>query len=258
MAESSEIGWACLVGTYEIRRASELPTRVRKFERELDMPHLVQVGPANKIFPKREVWDMAILRLLNTKLPKIGFHSRKLSMELQAESIRLGVGRNSDAYWELWQKKMREGDSRTTPDFTDIAKSALEISSHLGMLLDHSGAHSESAPGLVHESIRWWERSTDQIQAMFYGREARRGLPRDLVSRAGGLEIVLFYKPEGVSMRLLPDSTGSALIYHAAQMVTNGTKLLNCEYCNTPFLSGGEARGGGRRRDARFCKDECR
>jgi hypothetical protein len=31
------------------------------------------------------------------------------------------------------------------------------------------------------------------------------------------------------------------------------------KFCHTPFLSGGDARGGGkRRRDARFCSDECR
>jgi hypothetical protein len=142
-------------------------------------------------------------------------------------------------------------------DYTDIAKSALEISSHLGMLM--RPADLEQVPGHIHESLDWWVRSADQIQAMFYGREARRGLPDDFIWRAGSLEIVLFYEPEGISMRLFPDRTSSALIYHTAQMVTNGTKLQNCEYCHSPFLSGGEARGGGkRRRDARFCSDECR
>lgn len=70
----------------------------------------------------------------------------------------------------------------------------------------------------------------------------------------------LVFTPDGVSMQLSPVDTGSALMYHAAQMVTNGTKLQNCEQCGSPFPSGGDARGGGgkRRRDARFCSDECR
>ena len=104
-----------------------------------------------------------------------------------------------------------------------------------------------------------WARLADQIQAMFHAREIRRGLPRDLDTTVGRLEIDLVFGTDGVSMRLSPVDTGSALVYHAAQMVTNGTKLHNCEKCGSPFLTGGEARGGGkRRRDARFCSDECR
>ena len=258
MPESSAGGWPCFVGSYEIWPVSRLPPKDRKYEHDLEAPHLVLVGPTERKIPKREVWDMAVLRLLKTKLPKSMLHSSKQLLEIQAESMRLGISQDSDAYAELWEKKHKEMAARPS-DYTDIAKSALEISSHLGMLA-HRGKPEDGLEGRVHhERLFWWAHHADQIQAMFYGREARRGLPKDLMSRAGSLEIVLFYGPEGVSMRLLPDRTGAALLYHAAQMVTNGTKLLNFEYCNSPILSGGEARGGGkRRRDARFCSDECR
>ena len=111
------------------------------------------------------------------------------------------------------------------------------------------------------KSLEKWVELADEIQAMFKGRELREGLQEDLMTSPfqGQLRLYLIYKPDGVSMRLFPDATDGALIHHAAQMVTNGTTLANCEQCHSPFLTGGDARGGGkRRRDARFCRDECR
>ena len=202
---------------------------------------------------------MAVLRLLRTKLPNVSSVSRKQSLELQAERVRLGIDPDSDAYDKLWDKKIKETKAKPA-DYTDIEKSALAISSYLGFLTGRFDRWTErDGDDLPHESLKEWVRYADEIQTMFFGREASAKLPEHLMSIVGRLEIVLFYKPEGVSMLLLPVYTGDALIYHAAQMVTNGTKLQNCEYCHSPFLSGGETRDRGKRRsDARFCSDECR
>jgi hypothetical protein len=201
---------------------------------------------------------MAVFRLLQTKLPDGAY--KKMLMELDAERTRLGLGYTDPAYGDLWEKKREEAKINAAPDFGDIQKSALDISSHIGLLTSRGKPSAQPIDGyFACERLDWWVRCADEIQAMFYGRKIRTGLPEDLMSHAGSLEIVLFYTRDGVSMRLFPRDTGSALIYHAAQMVTNGTKVANCEFCRSPFLSGGNARGGGkRRRDARFCSNDCR
>ena len=115
--------------------------------------------------------------------------------------------------------------------------------------------------GYTHkESIERWINCADEIQAMFFGQEAHPDVQKDLViSPFIQLQIHLLYRPEGISMHMFPQSTGDALIYHAAQMVTRGTKLQNCAYCRSLFLSGGDVRRSGKRRsDALFCSDECR
>jgi hypothetical protein len=208
--------------------------------------------------PTKDEWDMAVFRLLQTKLPDGSY--RKVLMELQAERIRLGLKLSDHAYGELWERKHREAKSAAAPDFEDLQKSALEVSSHIGLLMTRERPASKPTDGFfAYEPLDWWVRCADQIQAIFHGRKIRSGLPEDLISNAGSLEIFLFFKRDGVSMMLLPSDTGSALVYHATQMVTNGTRVVNCEFCHTPFLSGGDARGGGkRRRDARFHSDECR
>jgi hypothetical protein len=254
MTESAVNLLSCLVGTYEIWQPSQLPARDRRRESP-DTPLLVQVGPAQRITPKREALEMAIRLLLKTKIPKQSI-SLKRHIEMQVDEIRL-----DDRAAVKWAQ-MRKRLSSSRADFTDIGKAALIIAGHLGML-DMSGGEDDPITGLGYrryQSLDRWAKLADEIQAIFYGREIRKRIPTNFVlSSFHTLRIVLTYVGTGVSMHLLPPDTGTALIYYAAQMVAAGTKLQNCEHCHLPFLSGGEGRGGGkRRRDARFCSDECR
>jgi hypothetical protein len=190
---------------------------------------------------------MAVLRLLKTELPH---NRRKQIIEVQAEILRLGTERSSDSYWELLAKKHK---TARASDYAAIEKAALEISSHLGMLSGRGPGDGSPEP------LDRWVLCADRIQAIFFGGEAGRDLPKGLVHHAGQLDMVLFYEADGVSMHLLPQDTESALIYHATQMITGGTTLRTCEQCKSSFLSGGESRAGGKRRgDARFCSDRCR
>src|SRR5262249_442626 len=143
-------------------------------------------------------------------------------------------------------------------DWAHIEKAALEISSHLGML--RPGGPPNKANKLRAEPLRTWVSCADRIQAIFFGQQAAQELTEGrLEIPTASLDMILSYKPDGVSMHLSPHDAGSALVYHASQMMTGGTVLQICEQCKSSFLSGGEARGGGKRRgDARFCSDRCR
>jgi hypothetical protein len=156
----------------------------------------------------------------------------------------------SDAYYELQYKKIKETKTQAA-DYSDIGQSALAILRYLGFVFSPfdpwTAPTNRRENELPHESLEYWVRYADEIQAIFLGREARTGLPRNLTSIAGSLQVVLTYKPDGVSMQLLPDLTGGALIYHAAQMVTNGTKLLNCEYCHSPLFKRWRNSGPGQK-----------
>jgi hypothetical protein len=221
---------------------------------------VVQVEPAEKRFPPRAEWDMAVFQLSQTKLPKGSW--RKLLLEVRAEEARLGKALSDD--YEVWEKVRKEAGTPEASDYADIEKSALEISSCLGMLKSRAGAPYSKIPddGFIdYEPLDLWAACADEIQAMFFGRDARQRLPRELSQNilTARMEMVLFYGARGISVQIVPYNTGSALLYHAAQMITHGTKLMNCAYCGKPFFSGGEGRGGGkRRRDARFCSSEHR
>ena len=266
--ESEGADWECWVGAYEIwpaerLRAENLTVQGPQFSVE-DGPHLVQVGPAKRITPKRSAFDMAVLRLLQAKLsPNITRWARKQSIERHAEDVRLGSAGAEARSVEWHQKIKKEKEKPIKPsDYADIEKAALTISGSLGFLFtsDYGGMTHTDLGYRHYESLGHWIDCADEIQAIFHGRDLRRGLPKNLFKYVfGRLDMILLYKDGGVSLHLRPDRTRSALIYHACQMVTNGTKLQNCEHCNSPFLSGGEAGGGGsKRRDARFCSDECR
>jgi hypothetical protein len=245
--------FATKVGTYEIWPASRVPEKYRQAPRHVPLkdiwhesaaPYLVRVGPAKWTTLKREAMDMAILRLINTDTP---------GPELpQHDFIELLRG-----------SKNARGAVKTTkpPDFSEIEKSALVIAGHIGMLTSRIGLPNEQErPDTRCESLYRWVAAAGLIRGFFHGPEWQKSSPTDYFRLlCGELHMYLLFGPRGVSMHLRPWNTEAALYYRAAQMLAVGTKLLNCEHCHTPFLSGGEARGGGkRRRDARFCSDKCR
>jgi hypothetical protein len=93
-----------------------------------------------------------------------------------------------------------------------------------------------------------------------YGRKKAVQWPHPAAQLVGEIGVFLVPNAEGKPvLSLKPDSPNDALVLYAAHMRANGTTFQLCEHCNIPFLSGGEGRGGGKRRgDARFCSDECR
>src|SRR5262245_38020635 len=161
----------CWVGTYEIRRASELPKDSpmrRAHERGWpNEPFLVELSQPAQKFPTPAEWDMAVLRLLKTELP---FGRSKLSLELEVEAKRRGIAFNSDAYRELWEKKLKVPRG----DWAPIQKAALEISSHLGML--RPGSPPNKADKFRAEHLRSWVSCADRIQALFFGQQAAQEL----------------------------------------------------------------------------------
>ena len=131
---NDEIDWGCYVGTYEIWPTSKLPAENRKYERNPQMLHLVQTAwAAKRITPKREAFNMAVLRLLNTKLPRSTPWRRKAMIEAEAEAIRLGT----DDANEIRDRRAPRADKAKpikAADYADIAESALAIASQIGMI----------------------------------------------------------------------------------------------------------------------------
>src|SRR5262249_9509672 len=153
-----------------------------------------------------------------TKLPG-GDISRSGLLELRAEMARLNLRRDSEEYAALWERKHKEASNRPA-DYTDIEKSALDISGHLGLLGIRGSQRSDRFPKgyMQHESLDRWTRHADEIQTMFFGRDVHKSLPDYLNYWPihGQLDLTLSYGPGGVFMRLVPRDTGSALLYHAA------------------------------------------
>jgi hypothetical protein len=183
---------------------------------------------------------------------------QKIHLAIQAEEAQLGRLTEDEIL------AMARKEAGLLGDYSEIEKSALEISNRLGMLQPRAGMAPpfRDDDGFLNlERLDHWAEVADEIQGMFFGRDARHRLPKELSQTVitAQMEMVLFYGRRGISVQIIPRDTGSALLYHAAQMITHGTKLMNCDYCGKPFFSGGEGRGGGkRRRDARFCSSEHR
>ena len=142
-----EIDWGCYVGTYEIWPTSKLPAQKRKYERNPQMLHLVQTTwPVKPVRPKREAFDMAVLRLLNTKLPRSTPWRRKAMIEARAEAIRLGT---DDAHKIRDRKAPREAKPLEPAEYAGIAESALAIASQIGLITMRGGQQEEYEPGVV-------------------------------------------------------------------------------------------------------------
>lgn len=247
------------VGEYEVWSADRIPEKQRLFPKEdLDTPYLVQTGPASVKLIKGEALEMAVRLLLDATLPRTPDLSRKESVEITKDEILYG---DEEASRRYSMRKSARTKHVPRADFTDFEKTVLKVAGRIGMLGHFAGGHDpETDRGYLRiESLDRWLDVADTIQAMFYGRDARRVLPEDFVMSFGNLEILIGYRAEETEMRLRPDRLSSALFHHAGEMLAMGTKLQPCQYCGKPFLSGGAGRGGGKRRgDARFHSDECR
>lgn len=93
-----------------------------------------------------------------------------------------------------------------------------------------------------------------------FGRRKEVQWPHPAAQMVGEIGVFLVPGDDGKPvLALRPNSLNEALALYAARMRAMGTTFQLCEHCHIPFLSGGEGRGGGKRRgDARFCSDECR
>jgi hypothetical protein len=245
------IDFQCFVARYALRRADELPEEARRDLDPPNVPHLVQIGGAKLIRPKREVMDMVVGLLLKTQMPKWQA-SRKRRAKKFGE-INLREGADAAFKWNASE------DADLDPDeFSSLEKKALLISRQIGML--RGGREIQTAFGYVrHESLLDWIWLAQVIQQMF----GFRDLPTETDIEDvpfGNLTLFMSYKSDGsASLHVRPERTDTALIYHAAQMITTGAKLLTCAHCNIPFLGGGIGRGRNKKRaDARFCSDKCR
>src|SRR5262245_12491640 len=127
MADSN---WRCWVGTFEIRTNDQLPAKDREKLGRLNslFPFLVQVGRAELKTPPREAFDMAVLRLLKTKLPKPTPWGKKRRLELE---LQTGDGRQAELdEREMWRRLAEPDKQKPIPleDCADIAESAVVIS----------------------------------------------------------------------------------------------------------------------------------
>jgi hypothetical protein len=142
-------------------------------------------------------------------------------------------------------------------DGMPLYKKAVGIAGTIGGLLP--------ANNFKQEPMENWDELAKFLRLIFSGGQAiddeafLRHRP-EKVQRVGELGIYLI--PEGggkPKLALRPDNLYSALVLHAARMISSGTIYLACEHCKTPFLGGGSSRGHNKKRaDARFCSDECR
>jgi hypothetical protein len=139
---------------------------------------------------------------------------------------------------------LRDGlRSKKTP-FETIA---LRVAHALGSLLADQGG----------ESIAVWQALAQRLRLMFEGKDSDKR-PQPEARYVGDLGIYLVPgKNNKPVLALRPSNLQHALILCAARMIANGTTSHICEFCKTPFLSGG-TRGRNKRGDARFCSSVCR
>jgi hypothetical protein len=139
---------------------------------------------------------------------------------------------------------------------TPLHKVALTIARTVGGLL----------PATEHdkEELEHWDELADYLRGIFKGYHEQflfdQGNPNapPLIGEVG---IFLDREKDGkLKLALRPEDLQHALILYAARMATTGTTFQTCQHCNTPFLSGGERHGGGKKKrgGARFCSDRCR
>ena len=244
----------CYVGSYEVRPVDELPAKDQEHEHDPpNMLHLLQTGKAKLVKPKRAALDMAVQLLLKTQMPKWRAAQDRRNKELLFEMRRRGD--------DTGVREMRRKEIEIDPDeFSNLKRNVLAISRHIGMLGRSFDGKAETDLGYHrHEFLGRWIQLAQDIQLMFFGREAQRKLQKDVGRAFGSFEIFLSFKSDGgTSVQIHPNGTHDALIYHAAQMISGGTTFQTCVNCGTPFLGGGAHGRSKKRADARFCSDKCR
>jgi hypothetical protein len=211
-----------------VRRNPETYGRAPKDELALELGELVQVGKAKKMRLTTPVMQSAVrylveaaIRLSNNEKLPIPFHEIALKV-VNAIGFGLGIPKGGKGGYEC--------------DRVDFWKA---IARDLMFIFQGKAF----VPG-----------------EKFFGPRKEFRWPHPAAQLVGDIGVFLVPDQEGRPIfQLKPASLQEALKLCAAMMMAKGTAFRNCEHCNTPFLSGGEGRGGGKRRgDARFCSDECR
>jgi hypothetical protein len=241
----------CRVATYELWRADELAAKQgRPIFDPPNMPHLVAVSRAKVVRPTRQALNLAVGLLLRTQMPKWHAAQKRRVQEFAKLVRRLGRKR-------AIEQQLSDPVELDAEEFSNLERNVFLISGHIGLLREHEVLQDFEKEGiLIHESLEHWINAALDIQTMFSDLEASRRLQEDRERAVGHLKILLALKSNGVSLHLRPENTQAALIYHAAQLVADGTTFQACVVCGTPFFGGGPARE--KRARSIFCSDKCR
>jgi hypothetical protein len=213
---------------------------------KLDAPSVQSMGKSRLIRPTHKAMTDAVELLLRTPLPKVRLRWPKRPLiptkgqvitEDQLEAVRT---------------------KRIYPEADQIApleQNVLAIARRIGLL--DTDLNPERPYSYERESLWSWFFFAQDIQEAFSGRTG--GIPITWEHPVAHLSVYLSFKPgRPSSMNVRPANTRSALLYHAAQMATSGTKPQLCKKCSKPFLVGGQRDWGKKKAGARFCSDECR
>ncbi|HVR57319.1 MAG TPA: hypothetical protein VMT72_10895 [Pseudolabrys sp.] len=267
----------CWVGKYEIRRFDELPAKTNMaafaadiygssaaeflqsdFDAPPDAPYLLQAGPAKSLRPSRKVLDHAVGLLLQTEVSELhraqGDRWSDIRKRLKSATSRRRELRELD--------KIQTEPINFDPDqLSALKRNVLAIARCIGMLHvgegipDRDQFDSNVTPC---ESLHDWIAAANTVQLIFSLRNFHEfDLPPQVIAPRDHLNLLLSNRP--VRLHIQPSSTRAALIYHAAQMVAQGTTSRTCNKCGKPFLEGGERDPRNKKRaGSRFCSDKCR
>jgi hypothetical protein len=207
---------------------------------KLDAPSVQSVGKSRLIRPTRNAMNDAVELLLRTPLPELPRHRRVVAKFGALEAMES-------------RPKYPEADQIAV-----LEQNALEIARHVGLL--QSDLNPDGPAIYNHESMWEWFFLAQHIQRMFSGRWWSGGPPIQMDELpVGTLSVYISFKSgRPGSMTLRAACTRDALVYHAAQMVTAGTKPQACKCCKTPFLLGGPRARGKKKAGTRFCSEQCR
>ncbi|MET4245486.1 hypothetical protein [Bradyrhizobium sp. RT10b] len=267
----------CRVGKYEIRRFDELPekTNMAAFAAEIygssaaeflqsdfdappDAPYLLQVGPAKSLRPSRKILDYAVGLLMQTEVSALHRAQGDRWSDIR-KRLKSATSRRKELS-EL--DKIRNEPINFNPyQLSTLKRNVLAIARCIGMLNvgegipDRDEFDSNVTPC---ESLHNWIAAANTVQLIFSLRTFDEfDLPPQVIAPHDHLSLLLSNRP--VRLHIQPSSTRAALIYHAAQMVAQGTTSRTCNKCDKPFLEGGERDPRNKKRaGSRFCSDKCR
>jgi hypothetical protein len=267
----------CWVGKYEINRFDELPakTNMAAFAAEIyqssasdfleadfdappDAPYLLQVGSAKFLRPSRKALDHAVGLLLRTEVSKLHRAESDRRLDIR-KRLKSATSRRREL---LELDKIRAEPINFDPDeLSALKRNVFAIARCIGMLNvlegipDRDEFDSNVTPC---ESLCHWIAAANTIQLIFSLRDFDEfELPPQIIAPHDHLNLLLSNHP--VVLHIQPSSTRAALIYHAAQMVAQGTTSQTCDKCGEPFLEGGERDPRNKKRaGSRFCSDKCR
>jgi hypothetical protein len=228
MAETEMDFHASVAQDYELRRRPER-----------DSPSVQSVGKSRLMRPTRNAMNYAVELLLRTPLPELLIDRRVEKLG----GIPMRTGR----------RKYPEADQ-----IAALEQNALAIARRIGLLEWELNPRAPAAS--ERESMWGWFDLARDIQQMFSGRFVGGQSPIQIDEwPVGTLTIYISLKSgRPSSMTVRPGCTRDALRYHAAQMVTSGTRSQPCKWCKGPLLIGGPRARGKKKEGARFCSERCR